>query len=250
MAWRRVVGVGVAGLAVCALVGCGTDASGGDAGGNETTGSTRTITPLPPPPSTPGDSSSPPALRPAAQQLLSNLPPTAESIAADVQRLYTHANITPADVEAQAHSLCSSGFLPFVTMNWIGLRVPQKNLLMLRPAHRLLDLASTPRICTRGPTVAEREQYRRGMFSYLKQAPVRPAGLPVAPDAVQQNVCGFLQNEAGGQAVEWVLEAITKAVRRSADLDVFLPAAVEIAAQTCEQWLPLMRDVLNEHFAQ
>ncbi|WP_143465451.1 hypothetical protein [Kribbella sp. ALI-6-A] len=240
----------MAGLVVCALVGCGTDAVGGDAGGNQTTGATKSITPRPPPPSTPGDRTSLPALGPAAQKLLSNLPPTPESIAADVQRLYPGASITAADVEAQAHSLCRNSFLPFVTMNWIGLRVPQKNLLMLRPAHRLLDLASTAQICTRGPTVAERDQYRRGMFSYLKQAPVRPAGLPVAPDAVQQNVCGFLQNEAGGQAVEWVLEAITKAVRRTADLDVFLPAAVEIAAQTCERWLPLMRDVLNEHFTQ
>jgi hypothetical protein len=250
MAWRRVVRVGVAGLVACALVGCGTDAVGGDAGGNQTPEPTRSITPQPPPPSTPDGSSSPPALGPAAQELLSNLPPTAESIAADVKRLYAHANITPADVEAQAHNLCRNTFLPFVTMNWISLRVPQKNLLMLRPAHRLLDLASSPEICTREPTLAEREQYRRGMFGYLKQAPVRPAGLPFAPDAVQQNVCGFLQNEAGGQAVELVLQAITKAVRRAADLDVFLPAAVEITAQTCEQWLPLMRDVLNKHFNQ
>ncbi|ADB31008.1 hypothetical protein Kfla_1914 [Kribbella flavida DSM 17836] len=248
MARGRVVGVGIAGLALCALMGCDSSDGGGGAVGNRTPAYPTSTATLSSPTST-VRVSSPPVLAPAAQTVVNDLLPTAEGIAADIHRLYEHTNLTPADVEAQAVSLCKNQFSAFVTMGWMAMRVPQKNLLMLGPAHRLLDLASTPRICTRGPTPVERQQYRHQLFTFLANAPVRPSYLPAAPDAVQRNVCGFLQHQAGGQTVEMVLASIAKAVRSSADLDVFLPAAVEIAAQTCEQWLPLIRDVLAEHFS-
>ncbi|MFC5262119.1 hypothetical protein ACFPJ1_08355 [Kribbella qitaiheensis] len=173
---------------------------------------------------------------------------TPEAVAADIN-LYGNAGVKPADVEAQARALCESGFRPFATMTWFTFRVPEKNLLMLGPVHRLLDLASTPRICSRGASATERQQYSRALYSYLTAAEVRLPDRLIATDTVRQNVCGFLQNEAGGQVVETVLGSIVETLsRHRVDPEDFLPFAVEIAAQSCDAWLPLMKQVLAEYF--
>lgn len=230
MIWRRIVSACVAGTAVASLVGCG--------GGGETKS----------PPSTPVTSTAAPSLDPAVQSLKDLLRGTPEGIAADFTA-YGTARVTAADVEAQAHALCKAAFLPFGTMTWLTFSVPNKNLLMLGPVHRLLELASTPLVCTRPASEAERQQYRSAMYSYLTAAPARlPVQLEV-PGIVQQSVCGFLQNEAGGKTVEILLASIVDAVSRNrVDIEDFLPIAVGVVAQTCNQWSPLVKDVLTKYF--
>ncbi|WP_433158006.1 hypothetical protein [Kribbella sp. CA-247076] len=218
-----------------ALIGC---TNGEDAGSTETT---TTVAPS----STPITTSAP-VLDPAVQAFIARLTASPDAIADEVNK-YGDARVTPADVDDQARALCEAGFSPFVTEAWLSLRVPHRNLLLLGPVHRLLDLASTPRICRRGPSPVEQQQFRSGIYSYLKATDPQPRA--EIPDAVQRNVCGFLQHESGSQTVEALLESILAAMfRNRIDPDDFLPLAVEITAQSCEQWLPVLRQALDKYF--
>lgn len=173
------------------------------------------------------------------QEVLDSTPP---SIANSVNAVGL-ADVTPAEVQSVARTLCDAQFDPTVTTSWLDERVPTHSVLLLSPATRLLRLAD--RSCAVRPTSAQEDDYGDAVYDFVAQrADVVPAN-PVSP-TVADPICSFLDSQAGGAVTEAAVdEVIALASRNRIETEDFLPILMEVVGGTCDAWLPIVEEQIR-----
>jgi hypothetical protein len=162
---------------------------------------------------------------------------TPEKIATDVSALGL-TPVTPDQVGDVAATLCGSAFDPEITTSWLQSLIVT-NVAMMGPANRLLRYSSTPEVCPREPTAAERDFYVAEVYRVLETGPALPPGATEVPARVQATICDLLDPRGSDDAVGVALDRLLDmAARGPFDPTEFLPYAVEAAGAGCDQWLP------------